>query len=144
MLLVMSLLAVALPSGYASAACKKSNPATGLICGEDIPDYPGWRRICSDGCVLTTLEDERLAQKNRKLAFLVPRLRVALEELKVERDFSRSLLDYQVAESARLAQQIETMEMEAAERWSPMTWTLIGAGSTLLGSLALAFGVAAL
>lgn len=132
--LATSLVVLASPSASA-AQCLKSDPSSGLICGDDIPNYPNWRRFCAQGCILTTAEDERSAQRDRKLAGLVPRLRLTIDELRLERDVAmvqrdRSLEAYDVCASS-----LSALRAEDAARWSPWTWAALGAGSTLVAVL---------
>ena len=121
--LTLSLLVVHSPS--ACADCPKSDPETGLICAEDVPDYPGWRLLCADGCVLYTVEDAATAQADNKRARLVPRLRLAL-------DASILTGRAQEGEIDALGAEVDRLHAEADARWRPTTWIGIGAGGVLL------------
>lgn len=115
----------------ASVACDKSDPDTGLICGQDVPDYPGWRQLCADGCILVTVADERQAQADHELAVLVPRLRLAVDELQLERDLATVQRDRTIAAYDAITVEVTKIRQAESRRWSPWAWAGIGAGSTL-------------
>lgn len=127
-LAMLTLLLLTLPLRSACAACEKSDPDTGLICGDDVPDYPGWRALCAEGCVLYTVVDAALAQSDARRARLVPQLRLERDAAigagrRIEAELSESR-----AFGTALQAEIDRLREEAASRWSPVTWLGLGAG----------------
>lgn len=126
--LLAALMLLASPS--TCGACE-SDPDTGLICGADVPDYPGWRQLCADGCILVTRADERAAATDHKLAALVPRLRLAVGGLIIERDLATLQRDRTLKAYEAILGETAQLRLAESRRWSAWTWLGIGAGFTL-------------